>query len=215
MIDYRGHYIFGPFVANYKLDDEFCSELLDRAKKLKKGSANKQLAGIIKDQRNFTLEDKDYFVQKFEPIFQDYMKRHSLFAGFEYDLNRDPSTFTLLDLWVNFMKESEFNPEHTHSGQLSWVIFLKVPDLTKEYENFEGTGTGPGVLTLSYGESLDWVKHCLKYKPEKNFMWIFPSGLRHSVHPFYTKGERISLSGNLYFNRPGTASLSTPPQFNV
>ena len=34
-------------------------------------------------------------------------------------------------------------------------------------------------------------------------MWMFPAQLRHNVMPFHTKGTRISVSGNLYFNPPG------------
>ena len=207
MINYIGHFQFGPFSANYKVDDEFCSELLKRAKKLKKGSANKKLAGILGDQRDYNEEDKEYFIKNFQPYFEDYVKRFHDFKGVHYDKSLDPSTFALIDLWVNFMKETEFNPEHTHSGHLSWVMFLDVPDLTEEYKNFIGTGVGPGVLTLNYGENVEWVKHCLRYAPEKNFMWIFPSKLRHSVHPFYTKGQRISVSGNLFFNRPDMPSF--------
>ena len=41
------------------------------------------------------------------------------------------------------MKGGEFNPEHTHSGQLTWVIYLKTPDLKKEQQEFQGTGLGP------------------------------------------------------------------------
>lgn len=207
MINYIGHFQFGPFSANYKVDDEFCSELLKRAKKLKKGSANKKLAGIIRDQRDFNEEDKEYFLKNFQPYFEDYVKRFHDFKGVHYDKSLDPSTFALIDLWVNFMKETEFNPMHTHSGQLSWVIYLKVPDLTKEYESFKGTGSGPGVLNLHYGESVDWAVHTLKYEPVENHMWIFPAQLRHQVSPYYTKGKRISVSGNLYLNAPNTPSV--------
>ena len=30
------------------------------------------------------------------------------------------------------MKENEYNPNHTHNGQATWVIFLETPDLDKE-----------------------------------------------------------------------------------
>ena len=63
------------------------------------------------------------------------------------------------------------------------------------------------VLNLFYGEGADWAVHTLKYKPEENYMWIFPSQLRHSVSPFYTKGKRISVSGNLFLNAPNTPSV--------
>ena len=35
-------------------------------------------------------------------------------------------------------------------------------------------------------------------------MWMFPAQLRHQVLPFHSDGTRITVSGNLYFNAPGT-----------
>jgi hypothetical protein len=66
MIDFKGNFLFGPFAANYKLDDKFCSELLKRANKLKPATANTHLAGVLSDQRLYTKEDKEYFVNNFQ-----------------------------------------------------------------------------------------------------------------------------------------------------
>ena len=47
--------------------------------------------------------------------------------------------YMLTALWVNYMKKHEFNPPHDHSDQLSFVIFLKVPEeITKEQEEYKG-----------------------------------------------------------------------------
>ena len=110
------------------------------------------------------------------------------------------------------MKGGEFNPEHTHSGQLTWVIYLKVPDLKKEQQEFKGTGLGPGSIGFHYGEgsSGDWAQHTYQYQPELDGMWIFPAQLRHQVMPFHTKGTRISVSGNLYLNPPNTPDAVAP-----
>ena len=35
-------------------------------------------------------------------------------------------------------------------------------------------------------------------------MWMFPAQLRHQVIPFHTKGTRISVSGNLFLQPPGS-----------
>ena len=102
------------------------------------------------------------------------------------------------------MKENEDNPEHTHGGMLSWVIFLKTPDLTEERKNYKGKSFGPGGITFHYGEQSNpkWAEHSYGYNPQKGGIWIFPAQLRHQVIPFHTPGERISVSGNLYFNHP-------------
>ena len=36
------------------------------------------------------------------------------------------------------MKENEYNPPHTHNGQVTWVIFLETPDLDKERDEYVG-----------------------------------------------------------------------------
>lgn len=210
MINFQGNFVFGPYAALYKLESSFCSELLKRAKKLKPATANKFLVGIMQDQRIYTNEDKEYFISHFQPIFDDYVKRSFAFRGYQHNKAIHTSSFSLISLWVNFMRETECNPEHVHSGQLTWVIFLKVPNLKEEYKSFQGKGVGPGVLNLNYGESADWTQHSLKYEPVENDMWIFPAQLRHAVTPFYTKGQRISVSGNLFLNEPGKPSVILP-----
>ena len=34
------------------------------------------------------------------------------------------------------MKENEYNPTHTHSGMLSWVMYLKTHDIEKERKEY-------------------------------------------------------------------------------
>ena len=46
-------------------------------------------------------------------------------------------------------------------------------------------------------------------------MWIFPCPLRHEVIPFRTPGERVSVSGNLYFMHPSEKSRVEPPQKQI
>ena len=59
----------------------------------------------------------------------------------------------------------------------------------------------------------DWAQHTYKYLPELDGLWIFPAQLRHRVNPFYDKTqERISVSGNCYFNRPEMPSQAKPPK---
>ena len=36
------------------------------------------------------------------------------------------------NFWVNYQKETEFNPLHTHHGVLSFVAWMKIPTEWKE-----------------------------------------------------------------------------------
>ena len=77
---------------------------------------------------------------------------------------------------------------------------------TKEKQRFEGRSPPPGNIVFLYGEPQHpkWANHTFDYQPQENYMWMFPAQLRHQVLPFRTEGTRITVSGNLYFNAPGT-----------
>ena len=199
-----GNLNFGPYVAMYRVHPEFIAELTERGEKSKPGSGNEKLAGIMEDQRGFSQEDKKWFIKEFQRYINDYVEATAGYIGQPFDEKQFSTKFTLIDLWANYMKENEQNPEHTHGGMLSWVIFLKTPDLTEERKNYKGKSFGPGGITFHYGEHSNpkWAEHTYGYNPEVGTLWIFPAQLRHQVIPFKTKGERISVSGNLYFNHP-------------
>ena len=208
-----GHLNFGPYCAYMKIDDDFFKGLLKRGKDSTPGSSNKKLAGLLGDQRTYSDEDKNWFIQKFQPYMDSYVEGACAFIGQPYDESQFSKSFTLMDLWINFMKERETNPEHTHAGQFTWVIYLRTPDLEAERKAFEGTGLGPGVIGFHYGEATQpkWTEHTYKYEPEEGYMWLFPAQLRHEVFPYRTPGERISVSGNCFMNPPNQKSkLMTP-----
>ena len=210
-----GNLNFGPYAAYYKIPQNFREGLLRKGKELEPGSANPKLVGLIGDQRSYNKEDREWFIKKFQPYLTEYVHGKCKFDGQPFDPNNHSTSFTLINLWINYMKGGEFNPEHTHSGQITWVIYLKVPNLKKEREEFQGTGLGPGSIGFHYGEGAtgDWAQHTYQYLPELDGMWIFPAQLRHRVNPFYSKDEeRISVSGNIFFNRPNTPSLAEPPK---
>ena len=90
--------------------------------------------------------------------------------------------------------------------------------VSKEQKSHEGTSPPPGSITFHYGEPQHpkWADHTFNYQPQENYMWMFPAQLRHQVIPFHTEGTRISCSGNLYFNQPGSPDdiSDQPNSFN-
>ena len=200
----EGQLIFGPYVPLCKVHDSFITGLLNRGEKLDKGTANYDLAGHLVDQRRYTREDKEWFIREFKPYVDWYVKGALEWSGQQMRPELHTTSFTLMDVWINYMKQHEVNPEHTHGGQLSWVIFCKTPDVSKEQKAFEGRSPPPGSIAFHYGEPQHpkWADHTFNYQPQEGFMWIFPAQLRHQVMPFHTPGTRISVSGNLYLNPP-------------
>ena len=62
-------------------------------------------------------------------------------------------------LWINFSQKHDFNPPHSHSGSLSFVIFCKVPQ--KIFEVQADSNSQVGELHFTYGEQISelqgWV----------------------------------------------------------
>ena len=206
---------FGPYLARYRVHEELLKGLKERGEKTIPGSGNKELAGVLKDQRGYSQQDKEWFVKEFQPYMSVYSR-----ASCEHEngmWNEQWSDkFELIALWINYMKENEYNPPHTHNGQVTWVIFLETPDLDKERDEYVGRSVGPGALTFHYGEASfpKWNINQLTYIPMPGEMWIFPTMLEHSVIPFKTPGTRISVSGNLVYMPPHMESRAMPEEFN-
>ena len=59
-------------------------------------------------------------------------------VGIFSNLGFSAKSASLESIWINFQNSGDFNPEHTHGGaDLSFVIYLKVPDIIKKsYDNF-------------------------------------------------------------------------------
>jgi len=112
----------------------------------------------------------------------------------------------LSNLWVNYQKKHEFNPLHTHSGFVSFVIFMSIPydlqaeeDMFKEANNKQASKFAFFSPDHRYPGGIDLVSLNVDKSYEGKII-IFPSDLEHAVFPFYTSNDyRITISGNLVF----------------
>ena len=190
---------FGPIVGGTACDHKICSELLERGKKTTKSHVE-HLAGHIKKENLFSLEDRKWFLDNFQHYFIPYFKR--------LQVQQDPTFFYgmppfkevwLSNLWINFMKKGEYNPPHDHDGDFSFVLYLQVPkEIAKEDNEFKGRGTGPGAIQFLYGEKQKGITTGHAIHPHTNNIWMFPASLKHTVPPFKSDVERISVSGNWF-----------------
>jgi len=106
--------------------------------------------------------------------------------------------------WVNFSKETEFNPLHSHSGCLSFALWLKVPTHWKDQHELPiaKNANRPAASTFIFTYSNILGHHCeypVEMSPDmENQMVVFPADLNHAVYPFYEcDKERISIAGNV------------------
>ena len=108
------------------------------------------------------------------------------------------------ELWINYQNAKEYNPRHMHSGDLSFVIYLQIPNelieennKTKQLYKNEGTGT----IQFHHGEALPFAINTVEEMPHEGQVFIFPSWMQHSVTPFFSDVERISVAGNITLDK--------------
>ena len=170
-------------------------------------SVKKTLVGNITE--SLQLEDKDdYF---FNNVLKETAEKYV--NTFPTNCSKNPfgdkrvTNLVLKSLWVNFSKQTEFNPIHNHNGVLSFVLWVKVPtDWQSQHEleishdtNLACASNFQFFYNDIFGETRGII---VEMDPMmEGCMLLFPSLLQHQVYPFYdSDGYRISISGNLCFD---------------
>ena len=164
--------------------------------------ANQQLIGKIKNEHSlfFISEDQTRMqthnllpltiLKWFEECYRHYLDWNKIK---EYQIR-------LNSIWVNEMKEHEYNPVHVHQGTIftgiSSVMILKLPSsYGREYSNAEVPQNGRlQILGAANGQ---FAK--IDYQPPMNLrdFYVFPYDMRHCVYPFNGTNEtRRSLAAN-------------------
>jgi hypothetical protein len=193
------YFHWGPLICKYKTDLIFANKLTKLGRARKDNDYRQNLAGHIDHEFGFTTDDQQAFVKWYGKYFDSYVAEYASRFG------ENLGGLELESLWINFMKAGDFNPPHTHSGHISFVLFTSdMDDLTEEQEAFKGTGPKPGSIIFTYGEGLYtntpmWSIINHYNVPKKGDLYIFPSLTKHWVAPFKTDMERVSISGNLIF----------------
>ena len=117
------------------------------------------------------------------------------------NLNPTEGNISISQSWIVSQYKGEYNPWHQHSGHLSAVIYLKLPEGMNTFYEKEGADHYPvgGAIQFMQGDKQDLRSDTLTFRPEVGKMLIFPSWLKHSVYPFDVDGERRSMSFNAYY----------------
>ena len=195
----------GQTVLKYQVPLEIfvgLNEIYERQKK-QLPKANKQLVGKIQDevslhytgpnndkmhQHSFLPQD---ILQWFDSVFNHYLTWNKIGENHRY----------INSIWVNEMKQHEYNPAHVHRGMLftglSSVMILKLPSTYgKEYS--AGHVKQNGRLQILGAANGQFAK--VDYQPPMNLrdFYIFPYDMRHTVYPFNGTDEvRRTLAANM------------------
>ena len=186
---------WGPCVLKLKITDEFF-ELLKKeseASVKEELSYTHRLAGII--QKEYKLRD----LKIIQPFMKDLVNIYDqVWDKWRNSDKPSKNKYLIKAMWVNYQRQHEFNPPHDHSDDLSFIVYLKIPEeIKKEYKEYNGKSSGPGGISFIYGEGNRQAITYQAHFPEEKDLFIFPAWLKHYVAPFKSDVERISVSGNL------------------
>jgi len=163
-----------------------------------------KLAGNISSSYALTDKNDWFFNNVLCDTIQYYIDEFKT-QNFMYVVpSRQELRYNLADLWVNFQKQTEFNPIHSHSGAFSFVVWMKIPTKFEEQKKLHiASNVNSNCISnfeMRYADILGrQTSYIYGMDPNaEGTMLFFPSTLSHSVYPFYNCDEdRISISGNI------------------
>ena len=164
-------------------------------------AANQQLVGKIQNEHSLFYNGEDQskmqthnllpltILKWFEGCYRHYLEWNKI-KKYQIHIN---------SIWVNEMKEHEYNPVHVHQGTiftgLSSVMILKLPQsFGVEYSSEHLPQNGRlQILGSASGQFAN-----IDYQPEtkERDFYIFPYDMRHCVYPFNGPGMRRTLAAN-------------------
>ena len=186
-------FLFGVPVQFYNLSLD-TSALISYFYKLK----NENIGNIISNEGGWQSENLNLNINDLQPLiknFQTPILNYSKICKFKENL-----IFKIDNMWCNINEYKDYNISHIHPNFLfSGVYYLKTP---KDCGNlvFEHPCD---YLEYDWNKNFiqDYDTHnsaILKFLPKKNYLFLFPSWLKHYVKPNLNKKEdRISISFNV------------------
>ena len=188
---------FGPSIAKVTIPEDLIKELNDYLdqivlsdEKIKLQNHGNKLAGNVSQE--FKLEKNFINSSGLENFLNQNAK-----DWIKQTVNKEINKFDIIESWIVRQFENEYNPLHSHSGHISGVGYLKVPNNFGEtvqknkHENFNGH------LQLVHGTKMFLSPVLLSIEPKVGDFYFFPNYLMHTVYPFKNKSdERRSVSFN-------------------
>ena len=171
----------------------------------KKESYKENLAGNITESNLLPDKSDWFFNNTLIPLIVKY-KDEFKSLGNDVPINQRHPHY-LHRMWVNYQKQNEFNPNHTHGGIYSFVIWMKIPTkYSEQNKNPISLRANSHVISTFEFHFLNILGEMCPYTYEMNpemegTILFFPAKLLHCVYPFYNcDKDRISISGNITLN---------------
>ena len=188
---------FGPSILKVAIPDEIVSEmneyvdhLMLNSEKIASLDHGKYLEGNVK--REFRLDVE--FMKKIKWVeFLASSCQKWLLEGHNISIKK----FEIIASWIIQQYKNDYNPIHYHSGQISGVGYLKVPNNMGETLQKVKKTNNNGKLVLIDGSKRFVCSPTYMITPQVGDFYFFPSYMMHTVYPFTdTSEERRSVSFN-------------------
>ncbi len=222
MMNQKFHEPFSPTILETEVPQEFLDvinkvgdEVLSDDKKSARWDWSHKLVGKVHKEVQIPIVDKEQILFCQTTVKQacleylNYIRKQGRGYGWNKFSQNDKiapqiKNIALHQSWIVSQYKHEYNPWHTHSGDFSGVIYLKVPEDMENHFNQELKDHYPasGLIDFKYGEKSDMRSDTWLFHPKVGKMLVFPSWLNHTVYPFYCEGERRSMSFNAYMHVP-------------
>ena len=195
----QGHIIrpFSPAIGKYKISETIINslnnhidEIIKDEKKIEELYHGNNLAGEIKYEIELT---KDFINKNLLEVLKNYV-----FNYIKSTLGKEIKSFEIKSSWAVCQFESDYNPVHWHDGNISGVMYTKIP------EDFGGSykkNNRNGNIAFIHGATQLTTSAVYTVKPELGDLFIFPSNMMHTVYPFFSNEERRSVSFNAFLDR--------------
>ena len=188
---------FGPSIAKASIPDEMIKKLndyvdnviKDEKKSIAQNHGNK-LAGQVTQE--FILDrpfcETSGWMEFLGKCVSTWVEKSS---------GNPVKNFSLRDSWIVRQFKNEYNPTHWHSGHISGVGYLKVPENFGSSPQSNKKSNPNGRLELIHGSRQFLCNSLFKVKPKVGEFYFFPNYLMHTVYPFKDSNEeRRSISFN-------------------
>ena len=174
-----------PFNIIKKINQEVENIIRDK-KKLKNNDYSNKLVGQVQQE----IELKNKFIKK---NLRSFISK-SINQYIKKTINKKPKKIRIKNLWVVRQFKNDYNPIHFHSGDISGVGYLKIPNnLTQGNKKIKTNGT----IDFIHGSKSFLNNSIFNHKPKVGDLILFPNHLMHTAYPFKSDGERRSFSFNL------------------
>ena len=190
------HRLWGPPICKYVVPDDVvakANELIDRYQAdpqlLKNQDYAYNLAGEISQEFMPNPEDLEAI-----GLTEHLMKAIEIMVrGKLPNMDSNKLRIGFIDAWFVIQKAGDWNPPHSHGGQLSGALWLDTPEGMKTSTRKWGGGE---FVFVSPTTPTEWEQPVVHFEPTPGVMMLFPAYLTHAVAPHMAEGERRSFAFN-------------------